>query len=133
MDEVTKLFVHAIPVACIAWTVTKEELFRELQDLCKKCIKSNNFCLRKFFFGLHCEYCFAHWVTLVMLYFTGFKMQYEGFLGSVFAFFSVAAIANVYMAIYLRLRIDIRAERAEADILENKKEAQAERNGQTAK
>ena len=32
--QVIYLFVLAIPVACIAWTVTHEEVFREPRERC---------------------------------------------------------------------------------------------------
>ena len=29
------LFILALPVACVAWTITHEEVFREPRDWCK--------------------------------------------------------------------------------------------------
>ncbi len=34
--QVAYLFLLALPIACIAWTVTHEEVFREPSDFCKK-------------------------------------------------------------------------------------------------
>jgi len=30
------LFALAIPIACVAWTVTHEEIFREPREYCKR-------------------------------------------------------------------------------------------------
>jgi hypothetical protein len=66
--QLLSLFIIALPVASIAWTITHEELFREFQD---RCLKRNNSCKRlyqrKLFYMFTCEYCFSHYVTLLFL------------------------------------------------------------------
>ena len=54
------LFTLAIPVACVAWTVTHEEIFREPQDHCaRRSTESSRWWVRKCFYLLTCEYCFS--------------------------------------------------------------------------
>ena len=69
------LFVLAIPVACVAWTVTREEIFREMRDYCKRCSTDCRALLaRKFFYLFTCEYCFSHWVTLGFIALTRYRL-----------------------------------------------------------
>ena len=54
------LFVLALPVASISWTVTHEEVFRELREyFTGHSRRARSMVGRKFFFLLTCEYCFT--------------------------------------------------------------------------
>ena len=111
------LFTLAVPVACVAWTVTKEEVFREPREYCQgRCKGCGNVFQRKFFYLFTCEYCFSHYVTLGFLVLTGYRLLLDDWRGSVLAWFAVVWVANVYMTLFGLLRIDMRAERAEADL-----------------
>lgn len=47
------LFLLALPIACIAWTVTHEEIFKEPRDYCtKKSKECKTIAQRKFFIFL---------------------------------------------------------------------------------
>lgn len=62
--QLAYLFILALPVACVAWTITHEEVFREPREWCKD--KSQNchaLVPRKFFYLFTCEYCFSHYVA----------------------------------------------------------------------
>jgi len=60
-EQVTYLFLLALPVACIAWPVTHEELFKEPRDFCVQKSKSSKTILkRKFYYVFTSEYCFSH-------------------------------------------------------------------------
>lgn len=114
--QVLWLFVLAIPVACVAWTVTHEEVFREPREYCKRCSRECQHLLqRKFFYFFTCEYCLSHYVAMFFVAITGFKLLLDNWLGYVLAMFALVWVANIYMSLYGRLRVDIRAERAEAD------------------
>jgi hypothetical protein len=116
VDDILALLIHAIPVACIAWTVTHEEVFREVRDYCVCCSKECRSLLqRKFFYLFTCEYCFSHWVTLGLLLVTGYQLYYDDWRGYLMAFFAIPWVANVYMNIYHRLRVEIRKSKAVAD------------------
>ncbi len=105
------LFLLAIPIACMSWTVTHEEVFREPRDYCKQESQREDSVLRrKFFYLFTCEYCFSHYVTALVLFFTRFQLLYVGWRGYVLAEFALVYIANLYMSTYNRLRLDIKHE-----------------------
>lgn len=63
--QIIYLFIMALPIACIAWTVTHEEIFREPREYCEKKSKECKTLLqRKLFYLFTCEYCFSHYITL---------------------------------------------------------------------
>lgn len=108
------LFLLALPVACISWTVTHEELFREPREFCIKCSKdSRSVIIRKFFYLLTCEYCFSHYITVGVLCLTGFRLLYDDWRGYIIAGFSLVWIANIYMGLYSLIRLDIKKDKIE--------------------
>jgi len=115
MDLITQiawLFILAIPVACIAWTVTHEEIFREPREFCiRKSEECKTIAERKFFYVFTCEYCFSHYVTILILVITQYKLLLDNWVGYVIAGFSIVWIANFYMSVYAFIRIDIKKER----------------------
>ena len=109
--QLAYLLLLALPIACATWTVTHEEVFREPRDFCKG--KSQNckpLVIRKFFYLFTCEYCFSHYVTAFFLLITRFQMLYDGWRGYVIAWFALVWVANFYMSLYNRLRLDIKHE-----------------------
>lgn len=110
--QIIYLFLLAIPIACISWTVTHEELFREPREYCVRLSKESRFLLvRKFFFLLTCEYCFSHYVTIGMLFLTDYHLLFNNWRGYLIAGFSLVWIANIYMSLFYRIRIDIKKEK----------------------
>ncbi len=118
-QQVAYLFILAIPIACIAWTVTHEEVFREPRDYC---IRNSQECKsllqRKFFYLFTCEYCFSHYVTAIFLFITEYHLLFSDWRGYLIAFFSLVWIANMYMSIYGFVRVGMKKERLESDIKE---------------
>ena len=113
------LFILAIPIACIAWTVTHEEVFREPREFCIKWSKEGKTILvRKFFYLFTCEYCFSHYVTALFLIFTHYTLAYTDWRGYIISGFSLVWIANVYMSVFGIIRVGLKAERAEANLKE---------------
>jgi hypothetical protein len=111
------LFVLAVPVAAIAWTVTHEEIFREPREYCVERSKNcRTWIARKFFYLFTCEYCFSHYAAIFILVITRFQLLYADWRGYVIAFFALVWIANQYMSLYNRLRLDIKSERLEGEI-----------------
>lgn len=105
------LMILSIPVACIAWTVTHEEIFREPRDYCQQQSKyASTMPRRKFFYLFTCEYCFSHYVAALVLIVARFRLLYPGWRGYFVAFFALVWIANQYMSIYNHLRLDIKHE-----------------------
>jgi hypothetical protein len=106
------LFIIALPIASIAWTVTHEEVIREFREFCVRESKtSRRISERKFFYLFTCEYCFSHYVTAALLIITRFKLLFPDWRGYVLAGFSLVWIANVYMGLFGRIRLDLRKER----------------------
>jgi hypothetical protein len=108
------LFVLAAPIACISWTVTHEEVFREPREYCLRRSRSaRSLPGRKFFYLFTCEYCFSHWVTIFFLVITRYTLLFDDWRGYLISGFSLVAVANVYMSAFGRLRLDIKHERVE--------------------
>jgi hypothetical protein len=113
------LFVLAIPVACVAWTVTHEDVFREPRDYClERSRHAPRLATRKFFYLFTCEYCLSHYVTLFFLVLTRFRLLLDDWRGYLISFFALVAMANVYMSSFGRLRQEVKAEKLEAETKE---------------
>ena len=52
---------------------------------------------------LTCEYCFSHYVTIVVLVITKFYLLYADWRGYIIAGFSIVWIANIYMSLFYLL------------------------------
>ena len=117
--QVQYLFLIAIPIACIAWTVTHEEIFKEPRDYCQKKSEScKNIVVKKFFYLFTCEYCFSHYITLAFLIITKFQLGYDDWRGYLISGFSLVWVANIYMSVFARLRVGTKKEKMEADMKE---------------
>lgn len=118
-NQLIWLFTLAIPIACIAWTVTHEEVFRELREYCvdrsKNCRKLYQ---RKFFYLFTCEYCFSHYVTLAFIIFADYKLLLSDWRGYIIAGFALVFVANIYMSLMALLRQSIKKEKTEIQVLE---------------
>lgn len=123
MDIVTQiiwLFVLAVPVACVAWTVTHEEIFREPHEWCVRHSKNDKHILsRKFFYLFTCEYCFSHYVTIFFICFTNYKLLLIDWRGYILAGFSLVFVANFYMSLFALLRQAIKKEKVEIEKIES--------------
>ena len=129
--QIIWLFIISIPVACISWTVTHEEIFHELHEYCvKKSQLSKNNITRKAFYLFTCEYCFSHYVTIVFLLITKFTLLMAGWKGYLIAGFSVVWIANVYMTLFALLRQAVQVEKTK--ILLDEKEISMLENTETS-
>jgi hypothetical protein len=116
------LFILALPIACIAWTVTHEEVFREPRDYCiNESVHGKTLLRRKFFYLFTCEYCFRHYVTIIFLFLTEYKLLINDWRGYIIAGFALVWIANIYMSLFGYIRQDIKKEKTEIKILEKKK------------
>jgi hypothetical protein len=114
--QVLWLFVLAAPVACIAWSVTHEELFAELRESCvRKSRSCRRLYSRKFFYLFTCEYCFSHYVAAAVVWLTEYRLLMPGWRGATIAWLTLVWVANVYMSLFVRLRLDIKRERVEMD------------------
>src|SRR5882757_5900128 len=82
------LLILAIPLACIAWTVTHEEVFREPRNYCQEQSQHAPSLPRR-------------------------KFLYPGWRGYLISLFALVWVANQYMSIYNHLRLDIKHEQVE--------------------
>lgn len=131
--QVIWLFLLAIPIASVAWTVTHEEVFREPREYCVRQSEENPRLLtRKFFFLFTCEYCFSHYVTIFFLFITRYKLLYSDWRGYLVGGFALVWVANQYMSVYARLRLDIRKERVEIKHVEEKVKEQKQKTQEPA-
>jgi hypothetical protein len=121
--QIISLFVIALPVSVIAWTVTHEEIFREPREFCvKRSKESPSLFWRKFFYVWTCEYCFSFYVTALILLITHYKLLYEDWRGYLVSGFALIWIANIYMSLFFLLRTGIKKEGME--IKKDEKELQ---------
>ncbi|MFN7994223.1 MAG: hypothetical protein U0Q18_11500 [Bryobacteraceae bacterium] len=108
------LLVLALPIASVSWTITHEEVLREPREYCQRRSRTcAHLFQRKFFFALTCEFCLSHYVALVALAATGFRLLIDDWRGFVIAWFSIVWVANFYMSIFGHLRLDIKTQRLE--------------------
>ena len=116
------LFLLAIPIACISWTVINEEVFKEPRDYCIKISKTGKtLWVRKFFYLFTCEYCFSHYVALLFLFLTQYKLLLSDWRGYIIAGFSLVWVANVYMSVFAYIRQDIKKEKKEIECMEDER------------
>ena len=114
------LFLLALPIACITWTVTHEEIFKEPREYCtRKSKECKTLALRKFFYLFTCEYCFSHYVTIAFLFITKFTLLLQGWRGYLIAGFALVWIANLYISIFIFIRQDIKKAKTEIETMSN--------------
>ena len=119
------LLILSLAIASIAWTVTQEEIFKEPRDWLKQRSQtSKSILIRKLCYVWTCEYCFSHWVTIVVLLIAQFPLLIDDWRGYFLSFFVLPWIANQWMSLYRHLRVDIKHENALAEqtITENKRD-----------
>jgi hypothetical protein len=111
LHQFAVLMLLSIPIACIAWTVTHEEVFREPREFCKqKSEQCKPLPVRKFFYLFTCEYCFSHYVSALVLLIVRYQLLYVGWRGYLIAWFALVWVANFYMSAFNRLRLEIKHE-----------------------
>jgi hypothetical protein len=118
-EGILVLLVLAMPVAAVAWTITHEEMFRELREYCvRQSEAAPAFATRKFFYIFTCEYCFSHYVVLVVLAVSQFRLLFDDWRGYVVSGLSLVWVANHYMSLFGRIRIGIKSERIDVSLKE---------------
>jgi hypothetical protein len=111
VDSWLTLLLLAVPVACVAWTVTHEEVFREPREWCEARSRlCRRLLARKMFYLFTCEYCFSHYAAAFFLILTRFTLLMPGWRGYLIAEFALVWIANMYMSFFGRLRLGIKHE-----------------------
>jgi len=119
--QIQWLLLLALPVACISWTVTHEEIFVEPRAYCsKRCEVGKTMLERKFFYLFTCEFCFSHYVAVLFLFLTGFKLLISDWRGYIISEFALVWIANLYMGLFGLLRQNLKKEKTNIKLLEEK-------------
>ncbi len=117
--QIAWLFILAIPIACIAWTVTHEEVFREPREyFTKRSMSGKTLLERKFFYFFTCEYCFSHYVTILFPFLTHYTLLVNDWRGFLIAGFALVWIANIYMSFFGFIRLDIKKQKTEIDAMD---------------
>ena len=118
------LFLLALPVAAVAWTVTHEEVLREGREYClRQSRQCRRWYQRKFFYLFTCEFCFSHYVSAFFLFLTKFTLLLPDWRGTLIAWLALVWVANLYMAVFNRLRLDIKEEKLDIDAKEADRQA----------
>lgn len=121
--QIVWLFVLALPIASVSWTVTHEEIFREPRERLKeRSKKAPSLLTRKFCYVWTCEYCFSHYVTALFLIITRYKLLLDDWRGYVIAFFALPYVANLYMGLYAQTKLEAKKDRLEAKVVQHEAE-----------
>lgn len=119
--QILWLFILSIPIACVSWTITQEQIFKEPRELCERKSKScKTLFSQKFFYLFTCEYCFSHYVTLFFIFITDYKLLLNDWRGYVIALFSLVWIANIYISVFAIIRQNIKKKKTVIKVLEKK-------------
>jgi hypothetical protein len=112
--QVAWLLLLALPIASISWTITHEEVLREPRQFCQmKSQSCRRLMQRKFFYVFTCEYCLSHYVTILFLVVTRYKLLFDDWRGYLISGFALVWIASIYMALFAHIRLDVKKERTE--------------------
>ena len=116
----------ALPVCCVTWTLTHEEIFREVQDwLADKSEHSRFWIMRKFYFAPTCDFCLSHYVAGGLIAATGFQIMLDDWRGYILRL-TVTAVANIYLSAFAHIRVELRKERTELREVEGRTKRRTE-------
>ena len=118
-EQVSWLFILALPVACISWTVVFEEVFREPREyFVTQCKTQKNGMVRKFFYLFTCEYCFSHYIAILFIILADYQLLIDDWRGYIIGGFALVWVANLYMSLFQLLRQGIKKEKTEIKLME---------------
>jgi hypothetical protein len=119
-SQIQFALILSVPVACITWTVTQEEVFQEFRSYCLRCQArcQQSWWRKKLAYMSTCAYCFSHYVAAALVALLHFQMLVEDWRGYLVSLFTVVLIANVYITGYHLLRVGLRWSRSRADEVE---------------
>src|SRR3954466_11894086 len=121
--QIVWLLLLALPIACISWTITHEEIFREPREFWqRKSQECPRLVQRKFFYVFTCEYCLSHYVAIFFLIVTRYRLLFEDWRGYLIGGFALVWVANFYMSLFAHIRLDVKKERTEIKEVEKKLE-----------
>ena len=109
-SQIAFALILGLPVACITWTVTQEEIFAEMRrDLVRyQSHPARSWWQRKVAYMPTCPYCFSHYVAGMLTLLLHFKMLADDWRGYLISLFTLVLIANVYITLYHLLRVRLK-------------------------
>jgi hypothetical protein len=102
----SSILVMSLAVACVAWTVTQEEVFKECRQWCvrhRDCATHPTW-KRKLAYLPTCPYCFSHYVAGAGVLAFKLWLVEPGVAGAIAAWFATVFVANIYLTAYHALR-----------------------------
>lgn len=122
MDPLLRLLALAFIVFVAAWTVTQEEIFRELREwLARHASQNPRLLIRKVAYLPTCYYCFGFWVSVVVFAFAGVTL-FSHWSGWIAGFALMFFAAQMYLTLFHLFRAWLRGMRNWADQLEHQAE-----------
>ncbi|MBC7650735.1 MAG: hypothetical protein H7101_03195 [Deinococcales bacterium] len=104
--QIIWLFVLAIPVACVAWTVTHEEIFADMRAYLKAISdKSSSWFVKKICYLFTCEYCFSFYVAALLLIITKYQLLFADWKGYLISELSLIWVTNAYISLYFFIKL----------------------------
>jgi hypothetical protein len=121
-SQIAFALILGIPVACITWTFTQEELFHEVRRFLGQyqIAPERRWWQKKLAYLPTCPFCSSHYVAAVFIALLHFRMLRDDWRGYCVSLFSLVLIANVYITVYHLLRAALRWTRAAADYAEKR-------------
>ncbi|HZU34523.1 MAG TPA: hypothetical protein VFA18_01370 [Gemmataceae bacterium] len=120
------IFYYAAVVAILVRALVKEEIFREPRAWLERYLEDRHhpWLLRKAAYMPTCEFCCSFWVSLILILAVfHYRLLFDDGRGYFVSIFVTMAVANVYMAAFSLIRVDLRRERAVAEHIERRKSA----------
>jgi hypothetical protein len=116
-SQIAFALILSIPVACITWTITQEEIFHEMRERLAgyQARHRHSWWRRKPAQLITCPYCTSHYVAGALIGLLRFRMLVEDWRGYVISLFTLVLLANVYITFYHLLRVGLRWSRSLAD------------------
>jgi membrane protein required for beta-lactamase induction len=116
-SQIAFALILGIPVACITWTVTQEDVFQEFRRYLARYQDRHHesWWRRKLAYFPTCPYCLSHYVAGLLIAIMQFKMLATDWRGYLVSLFTLVLLGNVYITLYNLLRVALRLIRALAD------------------
>jgi hypothetical protein len=112
-----QVLLLAVPMACLVWTFTQEEIFKEFRETLKMYQREHvdSWWRKKLAYVPTCPFCLSHYVAGLFVALFQFKMLTDDWRGYAVSLLSLVMVANVYLTAYNLLRAALRACKAVAD------------------
>jgi hypothetical protein len=116
-NEISFAALLAIPIACLVWTFTQEEIFKEAREWLKAYQRrhSDSLWRQKLAYLPTCPYCLSHYVAAGFIALFHFTMLVSDWRGYVVSLFTLVLLTNIYITMYNLLRVVLRGSKAWAD------------------